>query len=160
MQYGILIGRFQPLHYGHQAIINEILQDGLMPIILIGSSNNVCGGKNPLSYTQRASLINLIYGSSVITLPLPDNHSDANWKDGILYLLESMAITRNDCSLYFFHKAGDADLQITLADSFEVRKPLYPEYKISATAIRADLEGNKKYLDARVYHKCKELIYG
>lgn len=56
------MGRFQPFHLGHQAIINEIMLDGRIPIIVYGSSNDDRDlVKNPLTAKQRMYLVDSIY---------------------------------------------------------------------------------------------------
>ncbi len=156
MQYGILIGRFQPLHLAHQSIINEIMHDGLRPLIFIGSCNQ-SGDKNPFSYVQRASMIHSIYGGEVTTLPLPDFPLNADWAFYIETMLYDINIQKKDCYIYYYRKEGDADLFPLIAE-FNYRKPKYPEIYglISASDIRANPEANKKYLDGRIYKLIKE----
>jgi len=61
-KFGLINGRFQPFHKGHQEIINEILLEDLIPIIVLGSSNKKRDlNKNPLTYAQRKELIRLVY---------------------------------------------------------------------------------------------------
>lgn len=158
MQYGILIGRFQPLHAGHQAIINEIMHDGLTPVVLIGSSES-WNHTNPLSYVERSLLINQVYGGSVVTLPLPDKLSDLRWIKSLGYTLENSGIDARNCTLYYWRKKGDFDL-LPLLSHFKFKQPEYPDiYEgLSATKIRNDPEKYKKYLDGRVLKKLKEKI--
>lgn len=37
MKYGILVGRLQPLHAGHQHLIDTIIADDREPIITLGN---------------------------------------------------------------------------------------------------------------------------
>lgn len=58
--YGIFIGRFQPFHNVHEKIVRQILQDKLIPIIVIGSANaSNHNPRNPLSYHDRKRLVQL-----------------------------------------------------------------------------------------------------
>lgn len=157
MQYGIIIGRFQPLHAGHQSIINEIMHDGLIPVVLIGSSTAV-DESNPLTYAERSSLIHQIYGGGVITLPLSDKISDKQWVSSIKLSLLDSGIHSKECCIYYWHKKGDLNIGLLL-DSFKFKQPTYPDiYEgLSATKIRNDPDKYKKYLDGRVYHKIKDL---
>ena len=153
MRYGILIGRFQPLHSGHQSIINEIMHDGLTPVVLIGSSATV-NDKNPLSYVERSLLINKIYGGDVVTLPLPDSISDVYWANSTRKTLANSGINPKDSVIYFHHKDGDFDISTLLPD-FNFKAPQC-NHAISATDIRADVEKHKRYLDGRSYRLIKK----
>lgn len=150
MQYGILIGRFQPLHKAHQSIIDEIMHDGRKPIIFIGSSNK-SDEKNPFSYAERASIIHSIYGGEIITLPLPDNESDFVWAQQVWGTLRAMDILEKECWIYHYLKEGDFDIS-ELFPQFRFLFPHYPEiYQgLSATKIRNEPEKYKQYLDGRV----------
>jgi len=157
MQYGIIIGRFQPLHAGHQSIINEIMHDGLIPVVLIGSSTAV-DENNPLSYAERSSLIHQIYGGSVMTLPVADKVTDTEWVESLGGILTSSGIRGKDCCVYYWYKEGDFNMHCVLK-GLKFKQPTYPDiYEgLSATKIRNDPDKYKKYLDGRVYHKIKDL---
>jgi len=158
MQYGIIIGRFQPLHAGHQSIINEIMHDGLIPVVLIGSSTAV-DESNPLTYAERSSLIHQIYGGSVMTLPLQDQTCDDKWVRMLSRQLSSADVHIWDSRIYYWHKKGDFDVRDLLEIHYPFKQPTYPDiYEgLSATKIRNDPDKYKKYLDGRVYHKIKDL---
>ena len=108
MKYGILIGRFQPFHKGHQSIIEQIIDDKLTPLIFIDSSNKN-DEKNPFSYAERAAMVNAVFRNihvnygcgDIITLPLPDVESDEAWANKIRKYLEYVNINKNDCSIYY-----------------------------------------------------------
>lgn len=150
MQYGILIGRFQPLHKAHQAIIDEIMHDGRIPLIFIGSSN-VENKKNPFSYIERVSMIHDIYGGDVVTLPLPDNESDIEWGKFLSTTFTNIGIKASDCIVYYFYKEGDFNIT-TYLPYLEIKRPKYPEIYglISASEIRANPHENKQYLHGKV----------
>ncbi len=150
MQYGILIGRFQPLHKAHQAIIDEIMHDGRKPIIFIGSSNKL-DDKNLFNYIERASMIHSIYGGDVVTLPLPDNESDVKWGEFLSTTFTNIRIKAKDCKAYYFYKKGDFDISAYIP-YLEVKRPTYPQIYglISASAIRANPQENKQYLHGNV----------
>ncbi len=150
MPYGILIGRFQPLHLAHQSIINQIMHDGLVPLIFIGSSNK-SNEKNPFSYAQRASIIHEIYGGQVVTLPIPDFALDAEWAFRLEDTLKWVGIEKKDCRIYYFLKTNDYNLFPLIAE-FNYVRPTYPEIygEINASDIRRDPQKYKQYLDGRV----------
>ena len=53
----IFIGRFQPLHFGHLAIIDTCMQDCEQLIMVVGSINRARTVKNPFTFTERKILI-------------------------------------------------------------------------------------------------------
>ena len=155
-KYGILIGRFQPLHLAHQSIINEILHDGLIPIIFIGSSSSVKNRKNIFSYTERAQMIHEVYGNQVVVLPMIDHESDDIWSSMLYCALEDIGVSKKECVLYFFKKDNEFDVGNFFID-IEHKEPTYPHtYNgLSATKIRQEPEKYKQYLDGRIYKYLK-----
>lgn len=156
MRYGILIGRFQPLHIGHQTIIDEIISDGLIPIIFIGSTGDV-NDRNPLSYSQRANLIHTVY-PGILTLPLPDNECNERWASQTVRTLTDINIKFFECKLYFYHKKDDFNISHLLEDWFEIHKPKSEIIDICASKIRNDLKTYRYHLDSKVYKKYVEMI--
>lgn len=56
----VFIGRFQPFHYGHCAVIQEALRQSKHVIVLVGSANSSRRPRNPFTYAER---VNMIIGS-------------------------------------------------------------------------------------------------
>jgi bifunctional NMN adenylyltransferase/nudix hydrolase len=54
---GVLIGRFQPFHLGHEFLLNEAARYCDEILILIGSSYRARSIKNPWTYTERCAMI-------------------------------------------------------------------------------------------------------
>ncbi len=74
--YGLVVGRFQPLHYGHQRMIDLALNLCQEVIIFIGSSQESGTMKNPFSYDVRKKMIEIVYKDNGLDRleikPLPD----------------------------------------------------------------------------------------
>jgi bifunctional NMN adenylyltransferase/nudix hydrolase len=51
--YGVYIGRFQPLHIGHEAVIREALTKVETLIVVIGSAGIAPNPVNPFTFEQR-----------------------------------------------------------------------------------------------------------
>lgn len=62
-KYGVFIGRFQPFHNGHLAVVNDALSQVDKLIIVIGSANTAKNVKNPWSAAQRQKMIQACLGS-------------------------------------------------------------------------------------------------
>lgn len=69
---GILVGRFQTLHTGHEQMIRTALALCDRVGIFVGSSQESGTANNPFSYHTRESLLRLLFGSDVDIFPLPD----------------------------------------------------------------------------------------
>ncbi len=60
MKKALILGRFQPLHLGHLNIIHEVMKEGLLPIIGIGSSQEGNTANNPFTSNERMEMIRTI----------------------------------------------------------------------------------------------------
>jgi cytidyltransferase-like protein len=177
-RYGVYIGRFQPLHLGHQAVINEILLDGLIPLIVLGSSNEDRNKeKNPLSFKERVELIDLVYPETDIHfISSYDYPNWTDWYNELGYLIiDGTKRHKDELIIYYNEKEADRCsfecnnktykntfyTDIFKDEDFKMKKIKFPSYDdiyINANArdIRANLEDKKHLLDARVYKKLKE----
>lgn len=185
-KFGVFIGRMQPFHKGHQEIINEILLDGLIPIIVLGSSNadrNL--HKNPLTYAQRKELIRLVYPNVPIVFVRGTDAMDWDvWFKNLTAEIKTVLYREFDddvqcvadvATLYFHNK--EVDRCTFIFDGVEYQDAFYTEafsskgfslkpikfvkrddIKIDSNArdIRDNLENMKHLLDARCYSKLKE----
>jgi bifunctional NMN adenylyltransferase/nudix hydrolase len=82
-EVAVVIGRFQPLHYGHIYNIDKGLEIAKKVLILVGSAYNSVSPKNPFTFEQRMKMINDYYFSSkyrdkIVIAPLADNLYEEN----------------------------------------------------------------------------------
>lgn len=163
-QYGVFIGRFQPLHLGHMSIINHIMVDGRNPLILIGRPSLKVDGatieKYPLDFNQTAEQFELVYGDTVQVEPIYDYpENDNTWMIKVLSVIENNAGIE-DSVLYYTKKPEDLNTDGKhYSDMFspyiDMKKSSYPSklnIAVSATDIRKDISNNAHYLDGRIYH--------
>jgi bifunctional NMN adenylyltransferase/nudix hydrolase len=78
----VYIGRFQPLHNGHVAVINQARTLAKNVLVLVGSSNQPRTFKNPFTYTERSHMIyqQFGYASNVHVSELPDfMYNELQW---------------------------------------------------------------------------------
>lgn len=54
---GVFLGRFQPLHKGHLAVLRKMLKDCDRVVIVIGSSQHSRKNTNPLSLRERKDIL-------------------------------------------------------------------------------------------------------
>ncbi len=69
---GMILGRFQIFHKGHESIINKALELCDNVLILIGSADKAGTYENPFNYETRRAIIEEVYNDKVIIAPLND----------------------------------------------------------------------------------------
>jgi len=57
----VFIGRFQPFHNGHKAIIDAALDQAKEVIVVIGSSFSARNTRNPFTFEERKAMIDSVY---------------------------------------------------------------------------------------------------
>lgn len=79
----VLIGRFQPFHDGHAALLREALALGRQVVVVIGSAHQARTPRNPFTWDERAAMIRLAAGpgdaSRLVFAPMRDYYDDARW---------------------------------------------------------------------------------
>ncbi|MDX1901301.1 MAG: adenylyltransferase/cytidyltransferase family protein [Gammaproteobacteria bacterium] len=150
-KYGIFIGRFQPFHKGHQAMIDTIISDGLTPLIIVGSVNSTDKIRNPYPFEDVSHMIQLVY-PEIKCLPLPDYHDDEKWSAHLIQIIPSASI------IYYCRKEEDLHDAKHYLDFIEEKgislKAIYPNeisIPVRASLIRENIELYKDYLDNSVY---------
>ena len=56
-----MIGRFQPFHLGHKAVIDEALKQAKEVIVVVGSSFAARNTRNPFTFEERKAMIDAVY---------------------------------------------------------------------------------------------------
>ena len=70
---GLVLGRFQIFHKGHESIIDTAIKNCEKVLIFIGSSDKSNTYQNPFDYEFRKEVIKRIYNDeNIIIAPLPD----------------------------------------------------------------------------------------
>jgi bifunctional NMN adenylyltransferase/nudix hydrolase len=80
----VFIGRFQPFHLGHRAVIEQGLEQADHVVVLVGSARSPRCHRNPFSFAERKEMILGAFSGEVrdrvIVLPLEDAaYNDAQW---------------------------------------------------------------------------------
>ena len=60
MKKGLILGRFQPFHLGHLRLIRAVIDDGLEPLICIGSAQAGLTQDNPFTTDERKTMIEAV----------------------------------------------------------------------------------------------------
>lgn len=91
-QFGLIIGRFQGFHIGHESMIRQALNMCQKVLIFIGSSQEYGTQKNPFNYEYRKEMLTILFTKDIDRLdilPLPDISVGNNSKWGA-YVLDNI----------------------------------------------------------------------
>ena len=69
---GLIVGRFQTLHIGHQTLIDTGLKLCDRVLVLVGSSQECGTERNPLNIATRMKMLREVYGDRIMVYALPD----------------------------------------------------------------------------------------
>ena len=79
----VYIGRFQPFHNGHLALLRHALDAAPMVVVVIGSAHQARTPKNPFTWQERVEMIRLALTEAernrVRFLPVRDHYDEARW---------------------------------------------------------------------------------
>jgi nicotinamide-nucleotide adenylyltransferase len=121
---GLLVGRFQPFHSGHLAVVRELRasQPGEELILGVGSAQESYTWKNPFTSGERLEMILRAVEEAkldgVLAIPIPDIQRHAQW----VRYVESMVppfqrvYTNNPLTRLLFEQARYAVVQPTFVD--------------------------------------------
>ena len=79
----LLIGRFEPVHSGHLALLQEALRQAPQVIVVVGSAWQPRSPKNPFTWQEREAMLREALPAPararVQVLPLRDYYNEAVW---------------------------------------------------------------------------------
>lgn len=79
----VLVGRFQPFHNAHLALLKRALQAAPQCVVVIGSAYQARTPKNPFTWSERAEMIRLALPEGdrdrVRFMPIRDYYGEARW---------------------------------------------------------------------------------
>ena len=166
---GVIVGRFSPIHIGHEQLINEALKDCRQVVVIVTADN--ISKETSYSLDYRIHLVNKVYSSEIknnrlIVVPFVSNQKlDTNYGDEIFRLVKNSVHKEADYIIYGsdknIEKCFSKD-KINKLFCNKIDRNLIP---ISATMIRKMLKNNdkenlEKYLNICVleeYDKLKNI---
>ncbi len=162
--YIIFIGRFQPFHLGHEAVVKEALRISKYLIILIGSTFKPRTFRNPFIYNERKKFIRESFSKKenkriIISSILDYTYNDEEWVKNTERVVNGIIAK--------YPKPIGRDIKIGLIGYYKDRTSYYlslfnkwerinvPSFKdINATEIRENFFGKreilKKFLNPKV----------
>ena len=128
---GLYIGRFQPYHLGHQAVLRKIAQEVDEIVVGIGSAQESHTPENPFTAGERVTMIDGALKDLEATcyvIPLEDVARNAVWVSHVRAMTPSFEVvySNNPLVVRLFTEAG-----VTVK-----RPPMYKRELYSGTRIR------------------------
>jgi bifunctional NMN adenylyltransferase/nudix hydrolase len=137
VDFGVFIGRFQPLHLGHEHTIRLALDQVEKLIVLIGSSNMACNPRNPFTYDERKAMLRSAFAyemaeGRLIAEPLNDHpYSDTAWVTEVQRRVNTVVLEKGNHG--GFQNAGIKDFRVALtgygSDASSYYLKLFPEWE-------------------------------
>ncbi|MDR1853619.1 MAG: bifunctional nicotinamide-nucleotide adenylyltransferase/Nudix hydroxylase [Azoarcus sp.] len=83
----VLIGRFQPFHDGHAALLHAALAQAERAVVVLGSAFRARNARNPFTWQERAEMIAASLtpeeARRVLFVPIRDYYDDARWSKAV-----------------------------------------------------------------------------
>ena len=160
---GIIVGRFQTLHVGHEYMIRMAMALCDRVLIFIGSSQEEGTEKNPFSYELRKDLLKTVFGDRVMIYPLPDIGvgNNGSWGDYVIENAQEVCGMKPDLLI-----SGKEERRRDWFDGVEgldISELYIPKtIDISASEMREfflsdDQRSWKRYVDKRLWPRYEEL---
>ncbi len=168
---GLVLGRFQHIHIGHEKLITLGLNNCEKLLILVGSSDKFDTKRNPFNADLRISLIEKIYQDEVkngkilvrkINDLTNENDLTPEWGRYVIKTAEQYLNEKLECIIYGkdknIFKCFDKEDVKNISEILVDRKSL----EISATKMREymindDYDNWKKYANTNIYERYEEL---
>ncbi len=158
---GIIVGRFQVLHIGHEEMINKAIELCDTVGIFVGSSQESNTLKNPFSYDKRKEILQTLFGNKIEVYPLPDigvGNVEA-WGEYVLSNVQEKFGRYPD----LFISGKETRRNSWLDESYNIAELFVPKtINISATNMIQFLLNDeeslwKQYVDPRLHSQYSEL---
>lgn len=138
---GIVIGRFQPFHKGHEYLIKEAVKENDYVIVLIGSAKKARDIKNPWTVEERAimlnniALYNDIRETQIRYAGIEDFYDDDKWLKQVQAKIRPYVTKEDNVTLYGYKK-DDSSYYLELFPSWKFKETYNEKYDIDATTVR------------------------
>ncbi|MBL8484271.1 MAG: bifunctional nicotinamide-nucleotide adenylyltransferase/Nudix hydroxylase [Rhodocyclaceae bacterium] len=120
----VYIGRFQPFHGGHAALLRRALAAAELCVVVIGSAFQARSPKNPFTWQERAEMIRLaaaeVDRERLLFLPVRDYYDGDRWtaavRRGVADALAGRSIAAQNIALFGHFKDASSDYLNGFAD--------------------------------------------
>lgn len=104
----VLIGRFQPFHNGHAALLNMALLSAPRVVVVLGSSFHARSPKNPFTWQERATMIASTLSADdkarVSFVAVRDYYEDGRWANAVRHEVEKQVPNTSRVALIGYFK--------------------------------------------------------
>ncbi|OYT42266.1 MAG: hypothetical protein B6U78_01615 [Candidatus Aenigmarchaeota archaeon ex4484_224] len=85
----LFVGRFQPLHKGHEKVIRNLLKKYEKVIVAIGSINQKRSFKNPFTFIERKKMFEILFKNEIKKgkieiIGIKDYFNDEKWSNALI----------------------------------------------------------------------------
>ena len=134
--FGVFIGRFQPLHIGHEHVVRQALQSVKHLIVLVGSANAARDPRNPFTFEERKAMFRSVFAyemaeERLIVEPLEDHlYSDTAWVTEVQRRVNAIVLDIGNAHGHHNHGTGDFSIALTGygKDASSFYLTLFPEW--------------------------------
>jgi len=136
----VVIGRFQPVHNGHLALLREALNCAERVIVMVGSAHQARSPRHAFSWTERAEMLRLALTEAererVEIVPLRDLYDEARWVQAVRAAVEQR-VGNADVTLVGHFKDATSDYLRRFSPWQLLSLPR--QHRVDATDLRAAL---------------------
>jgi len=116
--YGVYIGRFQPLHIGHEHVIREALNKVETLILIVGSAYQARTPINPFTFDERKEMIESVFrhevmSGRIIIAPLRDYQPDYRWANELRKTVNEAVLDHLNGGGFRNHGLRDVTIALT-----------------------------------------------
>lgn len=142
---GLVLGRFQMFHKGHEYLLNQALKRSKHLLVFVGSADKERTLENPFSFEERKEMILLVYPQGLEVEPLNDlGVGDVpSWGEYVLQKAESY-VGKIDCMFYGEEKKCEEWFSPERRKEMSFEKVPREDIPIHGTKLREDLLLNRK----------------
>ena len=124
----VFIGRFQPLHLGHQEVIERAISLSKNVLVLVGGHGKALSPRNPFSYLERALMISKLFPSVIIKPIVDTTYRDSAWLEQVQRIVKEVAIAANNPDGVNLHGTGKIGLIGSGKDHTSYYLQLFPQW--------------------------------
>jgi bifunctional NMN adenylyltransferase/nudix hydrolase len=141
----VFIGRFQPFHNGHLALLQHTLAQAQRCIVVIGSAFHARSPRHPFSWQQRVDMIRSALPAAdrerIAFAPVRDHHEDAAWIAEVRQAVESTTQSKasNAAPVVTAESTGSTPTSMLLVghhkDATTAYLDWFPEWRLETLAV-------------------------